>query len=639
MTPKTPKGWDVLLKDARRGITLASDSLSDLNEYVSAAVSQIKTLAMSEGVELRTDAVRATFKQPYVLRPTANPNTWELITWRGLANLPTVGWVKFQTEAFTISEITRAMDVVSPAPQWMKDVIGWQPSEFDAHLSKGNTEIAVKSGDREKFKARYHAYLGDATDDGFKIKKGKPWLDFIGGLLNDGVVPFPQNKVSADDWDDNAPCQVELRDYQLEYPRQFNQWGSCAIIMPPGGGKTYILTYLAAHIVGPKCLFVDTKIAAEQWHAFLKENAPGADVRIYLYQSGEKALAHKWTLAMFDEFHRLPAATWTRYAFLDTKYRAGGTGTPWRSERESFLILAGRPVAVPWQSLIASGILHKPRAQIVLVKSQDDKVKWIRAALARHQNGCALIFAEGIDYGTQLANALKLPFIHGGTSRQHERLLASEIAIVSKIGEQALDIPDLALVISADISRTGDSRTAEGQMFGRALHSHRQERVNYYVLLSPPELARYRGRFLGVSSELGDAYELIDLTGSQGGSIYTTPPKGKATRAVVVRKGDVIGETLAIPTIARALDRGYAKVGQDARKKGALHSALRMAWHRRFSEAMIRTARGASQGRNLVRAFEALVGVGLVVRRKGYWLANRKKIDELVALDKRMRAK
>lgn len=633
MPAKTLPEWSQLITGARHGMDVATRALAELNEQVNAAQSQINAFAASEGVELNRDAVLATLKKPYVLRPTANPNTWELITWRGLANMPVVGWVKYQTDAFTVSEITRAMDVVSPAPQWMREVIGWQPPAFDAFLAQANTEIVVRSGSREKFKERYRGYLGDATKDGFKIKKGKPWLDFIGGLLDDGVVPFAQTVVDEADWDNAAPCSVKLRDYQVNYVDEFWRWGSCAIIMPPGGGKTYIMTYLAAHVLGPKCLFVDTKLAAEQWRVFLQVNAPKADVHIYLYQSGEKALKHKWTLALFDEFHRLPAATWSRYAFLDTKYRAGGTGTPWRSERESFLVLAGRPVAVPWQQLIAADVLRKPRAQIVVVKTQDDKGKWIKAALARHKSGRALIFAEGIDYGTRLANSLKLPFIHGGVSRQHERLLESEVAIVSKIGEQALDIPDLALVISADISRTGDSRTAEGQMFGRALHSHRLERVEYFVLLTPAELARYRGRFLGVSAELGDAYELIDLTGTKLAAVSSAPA---AKARAIVRKGDAIGEALATPAVAMLLNRAYAQGGNKVRTERTLHSALRLAWNRGVSESEIRAARSPSVAKTLIASFKALEHYFLVHRKGTKWIVNRTKIDDLIAVNRRM---
>lgn len=80
-------------------------------------------------------------------------------------------------------------------------------------------------------------------------------------------------------------------------------------------------------------------------------------------------------------------------------------------------------------------------------------------------------------YGTELANALALPFIHGETRDKYARMLEARQRVVSKAIEASIDLPDLTLVIEADMSRTGESRVSEGQRNERGVAPARgQER-------------------------------------------------------------------------------------------------------------------------------------------------------------------
>ncbi|HZQ06057.1 MAG TPA: hypothetical protein VFD70_05715 [Anaerolineae bacterium] len=251
------------LTQTRQARTLAENALVVLQQYETDTAATIaKYLRSAGGVELDVDAIKQTVTRPYTLIPQ-NEQKALLVHWRGV-KLPIFGWVKKQEGAFTIAEVSRGMDLLTPFPDWLKSEMGWQPPAHAALIDGTHTSVRVTSGDSDSFKKRYDAHLGSQQQDGsFKIKPGDAWIKLVAQLVKDGILPWQPQPVAREDWDANVPCSIELRDYQIPFEREFRDKGAVFFNLPPGGGKTYLSLYLMAHLRGSWC----SAFGATKWNA------------------------------------------------------------------------------------------------------------------------------------------------------------------------------------------------------------------------------------------------------------------------------------------------------------------------------------------------------------------------------------
>jgi hypothetical protein len=397
--------------------------------------------------------------------------------------------------------------------------------------------------------------------------------------------------------------------------------------------NTFIALYVIAHIIGHQIILCDSDVLVGQWKGRLKEYAPHAEVEVLTFQAAMRRLDElHCVFLLVDEGHRLPADTWSRLAFIDKQYSALMTATPWRLKRQAMIFaLGGPPRTIPWRQLIDAGVLNRPRVQVVIVPNTSFKLPWTRRALAERPNANALVYCDSIQYGKELSGALDLPFIHGETKNKYERVMESRQRIVSKAIEASIDIPDLTLVIEADTSRTGESRISEGQRIGRTLHG--RARGEYFILFTPDEFVRFRGRLLGVEAELGDIIEYVDLTGQGIKSLQTNAPrralKPRKANATEAKPGDEVGTILASKAIARLILDHEKNLG--ATRRGYMAKAFRILW--RFDgsseELRLREGKSAKAWEPYQAGLNALVKATLAKKVENRYYLDRARVNSL----------
>ncbi len=629
--------WQTSLTNARKGQHLVEQALAELAELRDAATAEIaQYLRADAGVDLDLDAIQASLTRPYTLLPI-NEHEAHLVHWRGV-KLPLFGWVVKQEPAFTVARVTRSMDLITPLPEWMKEELNWRAPAHAALIDGTRTSVRLTDGDETTFKRKYGAHLGSRQADGtFKIKGGGAWIKLVAQLVRDAILPYAPQPVAPEHWDAASPSPITLRDYQVPAVEAFREKGAVLVNFPPGAGKTYIALDILAHFRGKVLLLADTVILTEQWRDRIKTFAPQADVTISTYQGAAKYLDREWDLLIPDEAQRLPANTFSKLAFAKAKYRLGLTGTPWREDDRQHLIVAlsGFPVAVRWAELLKAGVLRRPRIVVATVPSDHAKTAYVRHLVGRRR-GRAIVFCDWIEQGQALADALDAPFIHGATRNKLERLEEAEVAVVSRIGDRGLDLPDLKLVV--EVAFAGAAREQFAQRVGRLLHGEFEG--EFHTVFTPAEAARFRPRIFGVEAEMAGEVDIEFVT---VGDIGESKPKAvhvRPSRPIAKAAGpqSEVDEALAIPAVRKLVDQADARAGVKAR--GYVEKALRLAWDSPVTLEELRAGKGVGEeGMKRYRAgFRQALAVGLVTDvGGGRYLADRGKIKKLVELSRRFK--
>lgn len=146
-------------------------------------------------------------------------------------------------------------------------------------------------------------------------------------------------------------CSVQLRGYQLDALKAWDDAGRRGVIvLPTGAGKTVIAIKAIAAVNEPSIVVVPTLDLVEQWRSRLEEELKvevgiygGGDnllraVTVSTYDSAylrASELGNRFSLIVFDEVHHLPAEGYRQIAEMFTApYRMGLTAT---FEREDML--------------------------------------------------------------------------------------------------------------------------------------------------------------------------------------------------------------------------------------------------------------------------------------------------------------
>ncbi len=655
--------WSESFENLRAALALAQQARADLEHFETQAAADIAKYARNAGgIELDVDAIKATVTRPYTLLPI-NEHEAHLIHWRGV-KLPIFGWVLKQETAFTIARVTRSMDLLTPLPGWMKQELGWRPPEHQAQIDGTRTSVRLTEGDETTFKRRYGAQLGRQNADGtWEIKRGDAWIKLVAQMVRDGILPYAATPVSDEHWDERATLDPQLLrvleklDWQTKRPflqravDEFRAKGAVLVNYPPGAGKTLVAAMVLNHFRGRVLILADTTILIEQWRDRVKLFATNshAQITVSTYQGAAKYLEEDWDLIIFDEAQRLPANTFSKLAFVKTKYRLGLTGTPWREDDRQHLIVAlsGFPVAVRWAELVAANILRRPRIIVATVPNEAAKTQYVRS-LVQKRKGRAIIFCDWIEQGNALANALDVPFIHGETRNKLERLQESDVAVVSRIGDRGVSMQDLRLVI--EVAGQGAAREQFAQRVGRLLHGDFEG--EFHTVFTPEEAERFRPRVFGVEAELAGEVDIEFVT---VGNVVERAPNNARVRAVSARQrarlragGAVktvsakpqseIEQLLAVPAVTKLIQQAESKVVVKAR--GYVRKAIETSWDSPVTIQEILIGRG---GDNNMReryqsAFKQSVAVGLVQDiGGGRFLADKGKIKKIAELADRFK--
>ena len=639
--------WMKGLEAARNALQILDENIGYLTKYRDETTAEIaQYLRVDKGIELDVDAIRATLTRPYTIIPINEHEAW-LIHWRGI-KMPIFGWVVSQEPAFIKAKVTRSMDLLTPFPAWMKDELGWKPPAHQAIIDGTHTNISLTEGDETTFKRRYGQFIGGKQEDGtFKIKGGDAWIKLVAALVRDGILPYASTPVAKEHWNPNAKSTIVLKDYQIPVADEFLRTGAVLANLPPGAGKTFITLYILQHFIGRVLILADTTILIDQWRDRIRTYAPNADVTLSTYQGASKYLKEEWDLLVPDEAQRLPANTFSKLAFIKTRYRFGLTGTPWREDERQFLItaLSGKPVSIRWSELIASGILRRPRIIIATVSNETEKTKYVKSLLSKRK-GRVLIFCDWIEQGQELADALDVPFIHGGTTRKLEKVQENDVCVVSRIGDRGLDLPDLRMVI--EVAGAGSAREQFAQRVGRLLHG--QFAGEFITVFTPEEAAKYRGRIFGVESELAGEVDIEFIAvGNVAEKEKLKVPKVRSAKSMrrstlsVTRSvsaqleenpADEIASLLSLPAINAKITEAKKSVGETT--AAFIERVIRYCWDTALSASDIAEGLGIANKGNRSRlnsACKAAAAMGLlIVDADGRYRVNQDEFNRLKVL-------
>lgn len=631
------------LAGAQDALATLSKTIADLKEYQDVATGEIaQYLRMDKGIELDIEAIRATTTRPYTLLPIDEHEAW-LVHWRGV-KMPIFGWVVAQEPAFIKARVTRSMDMLTPLPTWMKTELGWKPPAHAAVIDGTRTQIRVTDGDEDSFKRKYGAHLGGKKDGAFAIKGGDAWLELVAALVRDGILPYAPRPVEKENWNTKASYPELLTElinkkqtkaggeYIQRAIDEFKAFGAVLVNYPPGSGKTLTGCSILNHFIGRVLILGDSTMLIEQWNDRVKALAPDskADITISTYQGAGKYLDQEWDLIIFDEAQRLPAKTFSKLAFVKTKYRLGLTATPWREDKYQHLIVAlcGKPVAIRWAELVNSGALRRPRIVVATVQNDAAKNPYVKSLVAQAK-GRVMVFCDGLEQGQALADQLDVPFIHGETKRKLERLQESPVAVVSRVGDRGVSMPDLRMAI--EVAGAGASREQFAQRVGRLLHA--EFNGEFVTVFTPEEAERYRGRIFGVEAELAgevdiefisvgnvvDAERTFKHRASRGAarpvarSTPRTTPRA-VERAEPAKALDPIDADLQLPAIATKIEHAKKISGKNAAQY--TEAMMRLCWDARFSPQEIAEGKGLKDPKAKFRfsaSLKGLVEAGLMV--------------------------
>ncbi|WP_135829339.1 DEAD/DEAH box helicase [Halorussus halobius] len=329
----------------------------------------------------------------------------------------------------------------------------------------------------------------------------------------------------------DVTLHLDLRPYQREWVAAFVDRKSGVLVGPPGSGKTVAGMGAIEAVGGETLILVPSRELAGQWHDELLAHTDLADEQVGEYHGGTKEVrpvtiatyqtagmdrhrqlfdSREWGLIIYDECQHIPSNVFRRSADLQSKHRLGLSATPVREDdrEEDIFTLVGPPIGTDWDALFEAGYVQEPAVQIRYVPWDDEaarseyastvghekrqaaasnpaKLREIRYLLSEHPGAKALIFVEYLDQGEELAEALNAPFVSGEMRHARREHLLQEfrsgqrdLLVVSRVGDEGIDLPDAELAIVA--SGLGGSRRQGAQRAGRTMRPTGSARM--YVL-------------------------------------------------------------------------------------------------------------------------------------------------------------
>jgi DNA excision repair protein ERCC-3 len=383
----------------------------------------------------------------------------------------------------------------------------------------------------------YTQYVGDT---GMRLKRGAE-ADVKELLYEEGYPVIDERRL---DQGAELPMalrdDIELRDYQQEWVDHFVSRNNGVFVGPSGSGKTVAALGAMAAVSGETLILVPNRELATQWREELQDKLVIDDGGVLQnvnnigeYHGGEKNIRpitiatydtaamsrhrklfneREWGLVIADECHHAVADTWKRFREIQSTARLGLSATPVREsgDAKEIYTLIGPPVGSDWGRLFEEGFVSRPDVEIVMVPwaSEDDRERYqntsgnrrlieaaknpaktdvIRSLLEQHTGEKTIIFVDWVRQGKNLADALELPFIYGQTNHDRRDELYQEFRdgglealIISRVGDEGIDLPDAEVAILA--STMGSSRSQTGQRAGRTMRPDGSSQV--YILLT-----------------------------------------------------------------------------------------------------------------------------------------------------------
>ena len=304
------------------------------------------------------------------------------------------------------------------------------------------------------------------------------------------------------------------------------------VVLPPGSGKTYIGVALVAALRQHALIVTSSRAAAQQWHdsvarattiepaalAVYRRQASLAAVTVTTYQQLIRApqalLDAEWGVIIYDEVHTLPAPVFRTTAALQSRRRYGLSATLVREDgniNDVYSLVGPQRYTVPWRTLeqagyiapvqcIAVTVAHSateraqylaafPRQYGRIAAMASAKLHVLQALADRHRDASILVIGQYIEQLQQCAELTGWPLLTGNTPEAERQALYDAFRsgqaarlIVSKVGNQAIDLPNASVLIQ--LSGAYGSRQEEAQRLGRVLRVHQGETAFFYSLMT-----------------------------------------------------------------------------------------------------------------------------------------------------------
>jgi len=434
----------------------------------------------------------------------------------------------------------------------------WIGSQWDrAHAfrlfthEEGYVVLEARSADLLGNVAEQHV-----PDDHFRarISETEAWVDesataALKRALYEAGYPVQDERHLETGADLDLSLSLRLRDYQRNWVDRFLESGSGVLVGPPGSGKTVAALGIMAAVGGETLVLAPSRELVSQWREEILGKTSLREEQVGEYHGGTKQIRpvtiatyrtagmdrhralfeeRRWGLVVYDEVHHVPSPVYSRTANLQTRHRLGLSATPIREDdaEEDIFTLIGPPIGTDWGALFDAGYVAEPEVEIRYVPwgstdarnayvaargherrqaaaSNPAKVEEISHIVGEHPGAKTLIFIEYLDQGELIAEALGVPFVSGETPHARRRRLFEEfrtgprdVLVVSRIGDEGLDLPEAEIAIAA--SGLGGSRRQGAQRAGRIMRPVGRARM--FVLATrgtdEEEFARRRTRHL-----------------------------------------------------------------------------------------------------------------------------------------------
>lgn len=304
------------------------------------------------------------------------------------------------------------------------------------------------------------------------------------------------------------------------------------IVLPPGSGKTYIGVALVAALQQHALVITSSRAATQQWiQSFLaatdvaaadialyRRSAPLAGITVTTYQqlirAPQRVLDADWGVIVYDEVHTLPAPVFRTTAALQSRRRYGLSATLVREDghiEDVYTLVGPQRYTLPWRTLEHAGYIApvecfavtvphtaaeraayldaRPHQYGRLAALAQAKIDVVHRITARHLDASILVIGQYLEQLQQVASETGWPLITGNTPEEtrlarYEAFRRGESArlIVSKVGNQAIDLPNATVLIQ--LSGAYGSRQEEAQRLGRVLRVHQGNTAFFYSLMT-----------------------------------------------------------------------------------------------------------------------------------------------------------
>lgn len=427
--------------------------------------------------------------RPHLIRQLGHGKRWEVLVPK-MFKLNDVGWPVREEGEYMVYLVSPFVGAIMPISPVVREMIpGLEAPDFAAHVE--GFDLIVDDGDPDEVYQKVGGKKAVAEHKGRRLRlKAQARFNVCCDLIRMGVLPWAPNPVPAA-LRRQPKVNFELRDYQAADYKTFLEYSAMGLFAYGGTGKTFFGIRAMAEMTGPKVVFAPTTILLDQWKRRLELHAPHLldETTFLTYASLEKAMGKEWSLAIFDEVHRLVATTYLQAAYIKTAARIGMSATPVRLDGREDLIaaLCGVPAGVNWPITE----MAKPAVTVWVVRNEAERFRKARElAQIPHGGGKVLIYADHIKIGQDIADSLGVPFVYSKTKAPLDVVRDHAIVVLSRIGDLGLSF-EVDRIIQVDYA--GRSQAQEGQRALRAGHEvdTKTQQTEMHILATPDQWKRF----------------------------------------------------------------------------------------------------------------------------------------------------